>query len=47
MDFLNQDRKRIEIKNTHAYTWREVAFHNWDKNIINKFEDPVDAHVVY
>jgi len=37
MDIIQTGKKTLTLKNTHAYTWREVIFHNWNKDMINQF----------
>jgi len=37
MDIIQTGKKTLTLQNKHAYTWREVIFHNWNKDLINQF----------
>jgi len=37
MDIIQTGKKTLTLQNKHAYTWREVIFHNWNKDMINQF----------
>lgn len=41
LKLFNQDKKIIKIPQTHVNSWREVAFHNWELDKINLFEDQI------
>jgi hypothetical protein len=38
MELIDSPNKTVEIEDVHATTWREVAFHSWDTDRINRFE---------
>ncbi len=37
MEVIQTGKKTLTLQNKHAYTWREVIFHNWNKDMINQF----------
>ena len=37
MEIIQTGKKTLTLQNKHAYTWREVIFHNWNKDLINQF----------
>lgn len=37
MELLSSSDKTIDIETVRPYTWRETIFHNWDKDLINRF----------
>jgi hypothetical protein len=37
MKLIDTNSKTIKMPDVHAITWREVAFHNWDGEKINRF----------
>ncbi len=39
LDMIDVDSKTIDMKETHAYSWKEIAFHNWSKDLINRFQE--------
>ncbi len=39
MDLIQTKGKVIKLSSQHALTWREVVFHGWSLDDINKFED--------
>jgi hypothetical protein len=39
MELIDTPSKTISLKDIHATTWRECAFHNWDTARINRFEN--------
>jgi len=36
---IGQKRRHVKIKLHRPHTWREIAFHDWDTELINKFVD--------
>jgi len=38
-ELFDKNSKSIEIPQIHVNSWREVAFHGWELDKINKFED--------
>lgn len=38
VDLLDTPRKHLKLSSVRPLTWREVAFHNWSVDTINKFE---------
>lgn len=38
-ELIGTARATLKIKEIRPYTWREVAFHGWDKILINQFHD--------
>ena len=39
MELCTRHRKTVDIPTVRAVTWRECAFHKWEKIRINRFED--------
>jgi len=39
MKLVKTSRKKITLKIRRPYSWREVVFHNWDRELINRFEE--------
>jgi len=37
METIDVEGKSIDIEKIRPYTWREVAFHGWTKDLINRF----------
>lgn len=37
LDIIHTGKKTLTLSANHAYTWREVAFHNWSVDLINRF----------
>ncbi len=37
-DFLTSKTRYVSLDVTHANTWREVVFHDWDVHVINRFD---------
>jgi hypothetical protein len=37
-DLLSTNRNKVSLDVTRAYSWREVVFHNWPDDMINRFE---------
>lgn len=37
MDAIQGSNKTLEVIKERPYSWREVVFHNWDTDLINKF----------
>lgn len=38
-ELFDQNKNTIEIPHTHVNSWRECAFHGWEHEKINKFEE--------
>lgn len=38
MDLIHTGKKTLTLTQKHAYTWREVIFHNWNIDQINYFD---------
>lgn len=36
---IDKRSRYISFTQRHAYSWKEVIFHNWENNMINRFED--------
>jgi len=39
MELVKTRRKKITLKTRRPFSWREVVFHNWDPELINRFEE--------
>jgi len=39
MKLVKTPRKKITLRIRRPYSWREVVFHNWDRELINRFEE--------
>lgn len=37
IELMNCRKKYIELESVRPYTWKEVVFHNWEKEMINRF----------
>lgn len=39
IDLLSKSDKKLEIDSRRPFSWREVVFHNWDLDMINRFKE--------